>query len=67
MKYVYHVMCESRNHTFDGIVTTEDKIDSLERYYDIKKSIAGLMESEYTELSIKSLSFLHTVDDDFGV
>lgn len=64
MAYVYHYhgmlqkSLEVMMH-LDGILTCEKKIDSMERYHDVKKVIADDNNADESKLIICSLSVLH--------
>lgn len=62
--YHYHATCQHSPgviSNIDGIVTTAMKIDSMDRYREVKKAVAGT-RFDPSELIICSLSLLHEVD-----
>ena len=68
MSYIYHYRATYQDlatypevgytYSVDGILTTDYKIDTMERYREIKKVI----DPKRNDLAITSLSFLHTCD-----
>lgn len=68
MKYIYH--CNATvtgiSSTFDGLLTWQNKICTLDDYRQVKEKIqelAGLSNKRSYNIVINSLSFLHTIDD----
>lgn len=63
-KYIYHYFARINTTitsiTIDGILTCEKKVDSMERYRDIKMAILKDTDLGITpsQLIIRSLSFL---------
>ena len=58
-RYIYHYCATYRemdsDYSIDGILISEHKVDTMERYREIKKTISPTR----TDLVIRSLSFLH--------
>jgi len=69
IKYVYHIHAThqqpgetSINH-YDGIIETNKKINSMDRYRSVKKSTAremGISEGLSSAVTIQSFTLLHT-------
>lgn len=64
MSYIYHYHASYQKNydivLMDGIIQTEDRIDSMDRIKEVKKSIDK--DNAY-RLTIKSLSLLHTTEE----